>query len=309
MTGYISHMSNSRPVGNKASLSAALDDYEQHLRHVVGRSENTIRAYRRDLDNALEGQERIEEFDLDRARDVLGWAVDSGASRASLSRLASSMRGFGAFLAHRGFVSANPVAALKAPKPQRTLPRVLRADQASELLDGLRTEPENATPTGIRDWAMVELLYATGIRVSELTGCDVDDVDFSNNLLRVTGKGNKTRVVPFGATVVSALEQWLSVRKEMAKETSALFVGVRGRRIDPRQVRNVVNRVTQAGPGPKLSPHGLRHSAATAILEGGADLRVVQELLGHANMSTTQIYTHVGTERLKAVFNQAHPRA
>ncbi|WP_296214057.1 tyrosine recombinase XerC [uncultured Corynebacterium sp.] len=306
-------MSNSRPTGTVASLWSALDDYEQHLRHVVGRSENTIRAYRRDLHSALEGLERIDEFDLDRARDVLGWAVDNGASRASLSRLASSMRGFGAFLAHRGFVQANPVAALKAPKPQRTLPRVLRADQASDMLDDLRPEEASAKsenkPVTIRDWAMVELLYATGIRVSELTGCDVDDVDFFNNLLRVTGKGNKTRVVPFGATVVTALQQWLAVRDEIAQATSALFVGVRGKRIDPRQVRTVVNRVTQAGPGPRLSPHGLRHSAATAILEGGADLRVVQELLGHANMSTTQIYTHVGTERLKAVFNQAHPRA
>lgn len=302
-------MSNSRPTGTTAPLWSALDDYEQHLRHVVGRSENTIRAYRRDLDSALEGLERIEEFDLDRARDVLGWAVDNGASRASLSRLASSMRGFGAFLAHRGFVQANPVAALKAPKPQRTLPRVLRADQASDLLNGLQPEDDASTPSTIRDWAMVELLYATGIRVSELTGCDVDDVDFSNRLLRVTGKGNKTRVVPFGATVVTALEKWLKVRGDMAKGTPALFVGVRGKRIDPRQVRTVVNRVTQAGPGPRLSPHGLRHSAATAILEGGADLRVVQELLGHSNMSTTQIYTHVGTERLKAVFNQAHPRA
>ncbi|MCG7258023.1 MULTISPECIES: tyrosine recombinase XerC [unclassified Corynebacterium] len=302
-------MSNSRPSGTAAPLWSALDDYEQHLRHVVGRSENTIRAYRRDLDSALEGLERIEEFDLDRARDVLGWAVDNGASRASLSRLASSMRGFGAFLAHRGFVQANPVAALKAPKPQRTLPRVLRADQASDMLNGLQPEEGSTTPSTIRDWAMVELLYATGIRVSELTGCDVDDVDFSNRLLRVTGKGNKTRVVPFGATVVTALEKWLEVRGDMAMGTPALFVGVRGRRIDPRQVRTVVNRVTQAGPGPRLSPHGLRHSAATAILEGGADLRVVQELLGHSNMSTTQIYTHVGTERLKAVFNQAHPRA
>lgn len=307
-------MNNSRPTGTTVPLWSALDDYEQHLRHVVGRSENTIRAYRRDLDSALEGLERIEQFDLDRARDVLGWAVDNGASRATLSRLASSMRGFGAFLAHRGFVQANPVAALKAPKPQRTLPRVLRADQAADLLDGLRTdslrtEPQDSDPQSIRDWAMVELLYATGIRVSELAGCDVDDVDFSNSLLRVTGKGNKTRVVPFGATVSAALEQWLSARTTMAKGTPALFVGTRGKRIDPRQVRTVVNRVTQAGPGPRLSPHGLRHSAATAILEGGADLRVVQELLGHANMSTTQIYTHVGTERLKAVFNQAHPRA
>lgn len=301
-------MSNSRPAGT-TPLWSALDDYEQHLRHVVGRSENTIRAYRQNLDSALEGLERIEEFDLDRARDVLGWAVDNGASRASLSRLASSMRGFGAFLAHRGFVQANPVAALKAPKPQRTLPRVLRSDQASDMLNGLQPEGDAATPSTIRDWAMVELLYATGIRVSELTGCDVNDVDFTNRLLRVTGKGNKTRVVPFGATVVTALEKWLEVREDMAKETPALFVGVRGKRIDPRQVRTVVNRVTQAGPGPRLSPHGLRHSAATAILEGGADLRVVQELLGHANMSTTQIYTHVGTERLKAVFNQAHPRA
>lgn len=308
----------------EGQLGEALRSYENHLRHVVGRSENTIRAYMQDLNAALEGLDRIDQFTLDRARDVLGWAVDREASRSSLARLVSSMKGFGGYLVHRGLVSANPVSALKAPKPQRTLPRVLREDQATSVLDAVknRAKENPEDPLATRNWAMMELLYATGIRVSELTGADVDDVDMQRRYLRVTGKGNKTRVVPFGPTVEKALGEWLDRRRELlttlatknsgkkpGASQSALFLGARGGRIDQRQVRSLVREVTGAADGPTLSPHGLRHSAATAVLEGGADLRVVQELLGHSSMATTQIYTHVRTERLQAVFKQAHPRS
>ncbi|WP_426706321.1 tyrosine recombinase XerC [Corynebacterium auriscanis] len=298
------------------TLSQALDAYEEHLQYVVGRSSNTITAYRKDLAAALEGLEEISEFTLNHARDVLGWSLDAGHSRASMARMVSSLKGFGAFLAHKGWVAANPVAALRAPKLERTLPRVLRADQATRVLDLAReratSEPDN--PIATRDWAMAEVLFATGMRVSELTGADVDDVDFTNNVVRVLGKGNKQRVVPFGPTARNALEQWLSRREEIrrgdiSRDRSALFLGTRGGRINQRQVRTVINNMTDSTDVPRLSPHGLRHSTATAVLEGGADLRVVQEMLGHASMQTTQIYTHVGTERLKAVFNQAHPRA
>lgn len=316
MLGHMSHSSNtSAPEGTE--LERALSGYEDHLRLVLGRSENTIRAYMGDLHAALEGLEQLDQFTLDRARDVLGWAVDKDASRASLARLVSSMKGFGGYLAHRGLVDANPVSALKAPKPQRTLPRVLRDDQAQDVLnaarDAARQEPGNAVAT--RDWAMLELLYATGIRVSELTGADLADVDLDRRYLRVTGKGNKTRVVPFGPTVLTALTAWIDVRHTLFPRggarsiPTALFLGARGGRIDQRQVRSLVRAATGAADGPTLSPHGLRHSAATAVLEGGADLRVVQELLGHSSMATTQIYTHVGTERLQAVFQQAHPRS
>lgn len=316
MLSHMSHSSNT--TGSvQTELEHALSGYEDHLRLVLGRSENTIRAYMGDLRAACEGLQSLDQFTLDRARDVLGWAVDNGASRASLARLASSMKGFGGYLVHRGLLPANPVSALKAPKAQRTLPRVLREDQAQEVLDTARemAQQEKHNPVATRNWAMLELLYATGIRVSELTGADLADVDLDRRFLRVTGKGNKTRVVPFGPTVLSALNAWIDVRHQLfprndAKEIpTALFLGVRGGRIDQRQVRRLVRAATGVADGPTLSPHGLRHSAATAVLEGGADLRVVQELLGHSSMATTQIYTHVGTERLQAVFKQAHPRS
>lgn len=314
----MSHSSNTQRSQRAATeLEFALRGYEDHLRLVLGRSENTIRAYMRDLHDALEGLERIDQFTLERARDVLGWAVDRDVSRATLARLVSSMKGFGGYLVHRGLLAANPVSALKAPKPQRTLPRVLRDDQAQSVLEAAKAEASERAddPAATRDWAMLELLYATGIRVSELTGADLQDVDLDRRFLRVTGKGNKTRVVPFGPTVLTALKAWIDRRHELFPRSgaksipTALFLGTRGGRIDQRQVRNIVQRATGAADGPTLSPHGLRHSAATAVLEGGADLRVVQELLGHSSMATTQIYTHVGTERLQAVFKQAHPRS
>ena len=155
----------------------------------------------------------------------------------------------------------------------------------------------------VRDTAMLELLYATGMRVSELTGIDLHDIDSSRQTIRVLGKGNKERIVPFGDAANTALNAWLARREELAKDPDALFVGTRGKRIDQRQVRRVVE---AAG---EVSPHALRHSTATHLLEGGADLRVVQELLGHSSLQTTQVYTHVTSERLKKVFNQAHPRA
>lgn len=293
----------------------ALEDYLQHLRHVVGRSDNTIAAYRRDLSAALENLQSLEQFTLGYSRDVIGYAAENHASRATIARLVSSLKGFGSFLAHKEWAEANPVAALKAPKTQRTLPRVLRAGQATELLDQLQAlaqDPE-ATPQFHRDRAMLEMLYSTGIRVGELVGVDIEDVDMSTRMLRVTGKGNKTRVIPFGQATAAAVSAWLGARPDLAdpeKATNALFLGVRGGRINQRQVRQVVRELTGLSEGSAtLSPHGMRHSAATAILEGGADLRAVQEILGHSSMNTTQIYTHVGTERLKAVFQQAHPRS
>jgi integrase/recombinase XerC len=158
---------------------------------------------------------------------------------------------------------------------------------------------------------MVELLYSSGIRVSELTGLDLGDVDFERNTIRVTGKGNRERVAPFGIPAQKALESWIDQRAKVIKDAErALFIGRRGKRIDPRTVREVVYRATEAiDPSRRLGPHALRHSAATHLIEGGADLRTVQELLGHSSLATTQIYTHVSEERLKEVYEQAHPRA
>ncbi|MGV0337347.1 tyrosine recombinase XerC [Corynebacterium bovis] len=302
-------------MGHMASppdLDQAVDMYMDHLRLVLGRSENTVRAYSADLRAACEGLDGVEGFTLDHCRDVLDWAVEAGHSATSVARMVSSLRGFGGYLARQGWVGTNPAAPLRAPKTDRHLPRVLKADGAREMLDAAaQAAGETDDPVPTRDWAMLELLYATGVRVSELVGVDLDDVDTGERTVRVTGKGGKTRVVPFGPSTATALRAWIDARPRLSGPSSgpALFLGVRGGRIDPRQVRTVVRTATAAAGGPTLSPHGIRHSTATAVLEGGADLRIVQELLGHSSMATTQIYTHVGTERLKAVYRQAHPRS
>ncbi|HEY4598919.1 site-specific integrase, partial [Corynebacterium sp.] len=216
-----------------------IEDYVDYLRYNLGRSENTIRAYQRDLTDALEGLRDIEFFTLDHARDVLGYAADDGASRSRLSRLASCMKGFGKFLAQREVLPANPVSALRLPKGEKTLPRVLRSDQARTLLDGLKREAlappasqqgddastatgpagekqqRHATARRVRDWFIAELLFGTGIRVGEAEAIDVEDFDRANRLLRVTGKGNKTRVVPYGGVIDEALTHWLTHRGEL----------------------------------------------------------------------------------------------
>ncbi|MGP9723283.1 tyrosine recombinase XerC [Corynebacterium sp. AOP40-9SA-29] len=309
------------------AVEEAIGGYLEYLELVKGRSPNTVRAYGRDLRSACEGLERVEEFTLERGRDVLDWALEAGASRATVARLVSAMRGFGGWLSHTGRLPGNPVSALQAPPPQRHLPRVLSNDQAGTLLERAQQQAEqsiqDATPDAsdahshalrVRDWAMLELLYASGIRVAELCGADL--ADLGDRDLRVTGKGSKTRVVPFGTAARTALDAWLEVREDLATRrgpkrpaTSALFLGSRGGRIDQRRVREVVHAAAEAAGTPGVTPHGLRHSSATAVLEGGADLRVVQEFLGHASMQTTQIYTHVGTERLRQVYRQAHPRS
>nr|WP_281371452.1 tyrosine-type recombinase/integrase [Petropleomorpha daqingensis] len=199
---------------------------------------------------------------------------------------------------------------LVSPKAHRTLPDVLAPDQARAVLEATSGAEE---PVGLRDALVLELLYASGVRVSELIGLDVDDVDRGRRLLRVLGKGRKERSVPYGVPAEAALDAWLTRgRPALATEHSgpALLLGVRGRRLDPREARRVVHAAVRKAPGaPDIGPHGLRHSAATHVLEGGADLRSVQELLGHASLATTQIYTHVTVERLRAVHAQAHPRA
>jgi integrase/recombinase XerC len=189
---------------------------------------------------------------------------------------------------------------------------VLRQSDAADLLEVAAVAADDEDPVHIRNRAMLELLYASGIRVGELVAVDADDVDLSAHVVRVTGKGAKERVVPFGVPARLALEQWLATRQRLATPESgaALFLGRRGRRVDARQVREVVHSLLSAVPdAPDVGPHGLRHSAATHLLEGGADLRVVQELLGHASLATTQLYTHVSVDRLRRSYEQAHPRA
>ena len=244
------------------------------------------------------------------ATALRGWlavAVSEGKARATLARRTASLKSFSRWALRHGHLDSDVAARLVTPKVNRHLPEVLGTKQAGEFVGNAASADE---PEFLRDTAMLELLYATGMRVSELTGLDVKDVDLKRGVARVLGKGNKERTVPFGNAAVDAVRQWIDqARPGMAgADEPALFVGVRGKRIDPRQVRRVVEKAGVV-TGQSVTPHEIRHTAATHLLEGGADLRIVQELLGHSSLQTTQIYTHVSAERLKDVFKQAHPRA
>jgi integrase/recombinase XerC len=220
---------------------------------------------------------------------------------------------FTAWAHRRGLVDADPGVRLASPKPLRRLPEVLRPADAVTALDASPAPDDVDRAQVLRDQAILEILYATGIRVSELCGLDLDDVDLGRRTLRVFGKGRKERTVPVGVPALNALQEWLDQgRPSWATPASgpALLLGARGGRLDPRTARRAVHERLRAVDGiPDLGPHGLRHSAATHLLEGGADLRSVQELLGHATLATTQIYTHVSIERLRATYERAHPRA
>jgi integrase/recombinase XerC len=300
------------------AFAAALADYERHLRSVRGLSPHSVRAYLGDAAAMLEHARRMGRIDLAALdltvlRSWLARLATSGQARTSVARRAAAARGFTAW-AHRSGLSPTDAGALLAtPKTARALPGVLRQHEASALLDLAAVVADDRSPVGLRDLAIVEVLYAAGIRVGELCGLDIDDVDRSRRVLRVLGKGNKERVVPVGAPALRAVDGWLGEGRPRlvdARSGPALFLGARGGRVDPRTVRRVVHGLLAHVPGaPDLGPHGLRHSAATHLIEGGADLRSVQELLGHATLATTQIYTHVSVDRLKATYDQAHPRA
>lgn len=301
-------------------FAAALDRFCEHLELERDLSAHTIRAYRGDLTSLFDHAARMSltepgQLDLATLRSWLARLHTAGAGRATLARRASSARTFTAWAARRGLTATDPGVRLVSPKPHRTLPAVLRAGEAAAALDS--RAPVDAEDVDVvqalRDQAVLELLYASGIRVSELCGLDRDDVDLERRTIRVLGKGRKERTVPLGEPAIAALEQWLREGRPAwvtADSGPALLLGARGRRLDPRTARRAVHERLQSLPGmPDLGPHGLRHSAATHLLEGGADLRVVQELLGHSSLATTQLYTHVTVARLRAVHDQAHPRA
>ncbi|SDO63762.1 tyrosine recombinase XerC [Geodermatophilus sp. DSM 45219] len=296
-------------------LAEALTGYEEHLRTQRDLSAHTLRAYVGDavwlLDHlARRGGTRVDELDLATLRSWLAQGRTRGAGRATTARRAAAARSFTGWLRRAGLTPEDVGLRLVSPKAQRTLPDVLAPDQARTVVESAAGAEE---PVGLRDAVVLELLYASGVRVSELVGLDVDDVDRGRRLLRVLGKGRKERSVPYGAPAERALDAWLTRgRPALATDRSgpALLLGLRGGRLDAREVRRTVHAAVAAAPGaPDIGPHGLRHSAATHVLEGGADLRSVQELLGHASLATTQIYTHVTVERLRAVHAQAHPRA
>ena len=296
--------------------SEVLAAYAEHLRHERGRTEHTIRAYLGDLARLqasaiANGITEPSGLSVSVLRQWLARERESTSDK-TVARRVASVRNFTAWAQRNGFIADDPGALLASPKVARTLPPVLRPQHAHDLLQLAATAADDNAPDRVRDLAILELLYATGIRVGECAGLDLADVDLRGQTIRVLGKGRKERVVPFGAPAAKALERWLSVRSQLLNDRSgqAMFVGSRGGRIDQRMIRTVLQRLLRHLPDvPEISPHGLRHSAATHVLEGGADLRYVQELLGHASLATTQLYTHVSFDRLRETFERAHPRA
>nr|WP_206070345.1 tyrosine recombinase XerC [Knoellia sp. DB2414S] len=292
--------------------------FERHLRSERARSEHTIRAYLGDVRSMLDHLERersvtrLGEIGL---RDLRAWlaALSAGSARSTVARRSAAVRTFLGWATRTGRIPTDPSLRLAAPSRSSVLPEVLKQQQAADLLDVAAVASDDEDPMHLRDRAALELLYASGIRVGELTSLDVDDIDLAGGVVRVLGKGGKERTVPFGGPARDAVEAWLRRgRPQVATGESgpALLLGRRGRRADQRQIRSALHSLLRHVPdAPDLSPHGLRHSAATHLLEGGADLREVQELLGHASLATTQIYTHVSVDRLKKSYQQAHPRA
>ena len=299
-------------------MAETLVAFERHLRSERARSEHTIRAYLGDVRSMLDHLERersvtrLGEIGL---RDLRAWlaALSAGSARSTVARRSAAVRTFLGWATRTGRIPTDPSLRLAAPSRSSVLPEVLKQQQAADLLDVAAVASDDEDPMHLRDRAALELLYASGIRVGELTSLDVDDIDLAGGVVRVLGKGDKERTVPFGGPARDAVEAWLRRgRPQVATGESgpALLLGRRGRRADQRQIRSALHSLLQHVPdAPDLSPHGLRHSAATHLLEGGADLREVQELLGHASLATTQIYTHVSVDRLKKSYQQAHPRA
>jgi integrase/recombinase XerC len=329
------------------AMAAALVAFERHLRSERSLSPHTVRAYAGDISSLLEhasrqGVDAPEGLGVTELRGWLAIQHESGAARATLARRGAAARSFTAFAYRRGWLATDPGSRLGTLKTRRALPHVLRQDEMAAVLADLdkagrqaeaataataaqaaEAEPASrlADATGqrteaavaLRDAAVLELFYATGIRVSELCGLDPVHLDHGRRTVRVRGKGDKERTVPVGVPALAAVDRWLAAgRPALATAASgpALFLGVRGGRLDPRTARRIVHeRLREAGATRDTGPHGIRHSAATHLLEGGADLRSVQEILGHSSPATTQIYTHVSIERLKSSYRQAHPRA
>jgi integrase/recombinase XerC len=304
---------------SRATLDEVRSAFERYLEAERNLSVHTIRAYLGDLDSFFDHLERFDLIDLSvlELSHIRSWLANQqvkGGARTTLSRRATSIRLFTKWATKKGFLVKDVGAALATPKGARTLPDVLTVADASLAMDAMAARVgEEDGPISKRDAAMLEILYASGARVSELCGLDLEDIDYARQTIRVLGKGNKERTIPIGNPAMRALELWLNEGRNSvagANSERAVFLGARGKRIDQRTVRTMVYHALAALEGAeKMGPHALRHSAATHLLEGGADLRTVQEILGHASLATTQIYTHVSTERLQKAFKQAHPRA
>lgn len=292
-------------------------EFVSYLNAAKGYSLNTQRAYQSDLSEFLEhlatlGRNQTQEIQLDDFRDWLFQISEAGAAKSTLVRKAAAARSFSSWAFRQGHLTQDLGLRLKSAKTSRTLPKVVSRESLAEIFEQLEVGAKSGESSKIMQWLAIELLYASGMRVSELVGLNLDSVDQTRQLLLVTGKGNKQRMVPYGAPASRALDAWLSQgRPKVATEKSgsALLVSEKGGRVGVRQIYGLVAALLAKTPTGAAGPHTLRHTAATHLLDGGADLRAVQELLGHANLGTTQIYTHVSIERLKQGYEQAHPRA
>ena len=297
------------------------DQWGEYLRLSRRMSEHTIDAYLGDLRAFLDyvglrwdapagqfGQALTQ-------RSIRSWLADtlaSGGARSTIARHTAAIRNFPAWAVREEILASDPAAALTSPRADQRLPTPLDESEARTLINLARAEAVDGTPAQMRAWAILELTYACGLRVSEVCALDVSSLNREALTVRVLGKGNKERVVPYGPPAREALDHWLvRGRPQLVAQSSgeALFLGDRGGRIDPRVVRSMVHRMAAKAGVHDVAPHGLRHSTATHLLQGGADLRAVQEMLGHASLSTTQRYTHVDTARLSAIYQRAHPRA
>jgi integrase/recombinase XerC len=278
-----------------------------------GMSENTLKAYRADLSDLIHFlEDKKLELSLESLREWMWRLSEAGATKSTMARKTSSAKAFTEFLYQRGELDTDPGLRLRAPKLDRTLPKVASERSLAEVFERLAQQAKEEDPSALRDMCAFELLYATGMRVSELAGLNISEIDFSRMLLRVTGKGNKQRMLPYGQAAHSAIDLWLRKGRpkfEISSSGDALLLTSRGKRVGVRQLYSMVANQLAQTPTGAAGPHTLRHSAATHLLDHGADLRAVQEILGHASLATTQVYTHVSVERLRDAFEQAHPRA
>jgi integrase/recombinase XerC len=315
-------------------LVRTVESFLDHLRDARGLSTQTLRAYAGDLEDLVQFEasrsvHQVAGLTLPELRDWLWSATERGLAKSTLARRASAVRTFTAWASETGLLAADPGVRLRTPKGGSHLPRVITSDRMTMLLDGVGARAATGDPAALRDQAVVELLYASALRVSELVGIDLEDLDRSRLTVRVLGKGGKERVVPFGIPAADALTAWLErgrpeiiARSEARRAGSsaagvsgaaagdALFLSERGARLGVRSAYRIIARLIGDEPGDGPSgPHTFRHTTATHLLDGGADLRAVQELLGHASLGTTQIYTHVSSARLREVYRSAHPRA
>ncbi|MBX6723300.1 MAG: tyrosine recombinase XerC [Dactylosporangium sp.] len=325
-TGHSRPSTQDLRAGLPPALRDAADAFTRHLSAERNRAAHTVRAYIADTVNLLAhaaeaGATAPADLTITTLRGWLARQRALGAARATLARRAAAARVFTAWAYRDGRLPADVGTGLRSPQVRRPLPRVLRADQAATLVavptdeppaGRLATDARTARALALRDRLALELLYASGVRVSELCGLDLSHIDRERRVIRVLGKGGTERMVPFGRPAEVALDRWLTAgRPVLAHDRSgpALLLGARGYRLNPTVVRRIVRSRARSADLPPASPHTLRHSAATHMLDGGADLRSVQELLGHASLASTQIYTHISVERLRAAYEQAHPRA